>query len=106
MRAFAPDGRILGTAGNDGTARLWDLTDPRRPAPLAVLTGHRDAVRTLAFSPDRRTVATGSSDGSALLWDIDVDAVAARVCRTVSPAVTAEEWRRYFPGHAYRPPCR
>lgn len=31
---FAPDGRTLADAGDDGTIRLWDVTDLRAPRKL------------------------------------------------------------------------
>ena len=64
--AFSPDGRLLATAGNDFTARLWD---PATGELLRTLTGHDTAVWEVAFSPDGRLLATADHDGTARLWD-------------------------------------
>ncbi|MET8156769.1 helix-turn-helix domain-containing protein [Sphaerisporangium sp. NPDC005289] len=67
---YAPGGRLLASAGDDRTVRLWDLSDPRRPRPKATLTGHTDSVNVLAFAPDGRTLASAGSDGVIRLWDV------------------------------------
>jgi WD40 repeat protein/energy-coupling factor transporter ATP-binding protein EcfA2 len=72
--AFSPDGHLLAT-GNLGPAseiRLWDVSGPGEPRPLATLsTSSADAVRLLAFSPDSRTLVTGQqSDDIVSLWDV------------------------------------
>jgi WD40 repeat protein/energy-coupling factor transporter ATP-binding protein EcfA2 len=67
--AAHPDSRVLATASTDKTVRLWDITNPQRPAELATLTGHTDAVNSVAFSPDG-TMATASNDKTVRLWDI------------------------------------
>ncbi|MGF7237905.1 MAG: hypothetical protein ACQSGP_23530 [Frankia sp.] len=68
--ALSPDGHTLATASADHTARLWDVTDVRHPAALAVVTGHTDAVNAVAFSPDGHTLATASADHTTRLWNL------------------------------------
>src|SRR5205807_1165325 len=67
---FRRDGRILVTASADNTARLWDITDPRHPTTLAILTGHTAVVYSAALRPDGRILATASGAHTARLWDI------------------------------------
>jgi WD40 repeat protein/serine/threonine protein kinase/energy-coupling factor transporter ATP-binding protein EcfA2 len=39
------------------------------PHLTAFLSGHHDAVRSVAFSPDGRLIASGSRDGAIMVWD-------------------------------------
>ncbi|RIK78229.1 MAG: serine/threonine protein kinase [Planctomycetota bacterium] len=79
---FAPDGRLIATAGADGRVLVWNPTDARpvdvgrrldglkdAPVPFTELTGHRGPVRTLAFAPDGRTLASGGQDNLVFVWD-------------------------------------
>jgi WD40 repeat protein len=73
--AFDPkDSRIV-TAGQDGTARVWDVRD--LDAPLAVLRGHDAPLRSAEFSPDGRFVLTTAMDSTARLWDPELETTIA-----------------------------
>ncbi|MFI1379940.1 PQQ-binding-like beta-propeller repeat protein [Embleya sp. NPDC020886] len=65
------DGRPIAVTGSDdGTVRIWDLTDGH---PLGKpLTGHQGSVRAVACtSLDGRPVAiSGGNDGTVRIWDL------------------------------------
>ena len=63
---FSPDGEIIATAGEDGKAKIWDLSGQQ----LAELKGHRGPVYNLSFSPDGKEIATAGQDGTVRLWDL------------------------------------
>jgi len=64
--AFSPDGRLLATASEDGTARVHDVATGRL---VTTLDGHESRVYGIAFSPDGSRLATTSHDRGIRLWD-------------------------------------
>ncbi|UKO95946.1 nSTAND1 domain-containing NTPase [Nostoc sp. UHCC 0870] len=65
--SFSPDGKIIATASQDKTVKLWTVTGRE----IATLIGHTDLVRSVKFSPTGKTIATSSWDGNVKLWTIE-----------------------------------
>jgi WD40 repeat protein len=66
--AVSPDGRLLATAHDDRTVRIYDFR--RTNTELARLPAFDDRVQSLVFSPDGRTLATGNDTGRVSLWHV------------------------------------
>lgn len=62
---FSPDGRLVVTASEDGTAAIWEASGGQ---PLHRLGGG-GALRSAHFSPDGSRVLTAGADGQARLWE-------------------------------------
>jgi WD domain, G-beta repeat len=68
--AIAPDGGLVATSSFQGQAALWNVTRPRHPALLEVLSaGSSNALWGEAFSPDSRLLVAAYGGGVAL-WDV------------------------------------
>lgn len=63
---YSSDGTRLAVASYIG---VW-LYDTATYQEIALLTGHRHDVLSLAFSPEGETLASGGVGGTVPLWDI------------------------------------
>jgi WD40 repeat protein/serine/threonine protein kinase len=65
---YAPDGKLLATGCQDGSAVLWDAVSGQR---VRTLTGHAGAVAAVQFSPDGKWLATATEPlAQVKLWDV------------------------------------
>ena len=70
---FAPDGKTLASASDDGTARLWDVAAGRERALLTLSRSTEDgpsALSTIAFAPDGKTLSVAGDGGQIHLFDV------------------------------------
>jgi WD domain, G-beta repeat len=63
--AWAPDGSVLASGGDDGVVGVWDAGTG---ALVRELTGHTGPVNTLAWAPNGAWLAAGTGYGTIVLW--------------------------------------
>ena len=66
--AFSPDGRLLASASDDATSRLWD---PATGAVQGTPEGHLRAVTAITLCPEGHFLATTSEDNTVKVWNFE-----------------------------------
>lgn len=67
--AYSPAGATAAAAWNDGTVRVWRVSDPLRPVLTATFKVRAGAIDGLAFSPNGGILATHAL-GSLEMWKV------------------------------------
>jgi WD40 repeat protein len=99
--AFARDGRLLVTGGEDGL-RLWDVRDPAAPSKVGEVLSSRSAgVDAVAVSSDGRTVVTGESNSVVHLFDITDPVHIAMVHNSIATPDSPTWWVTFDPAADY-----
>lgn len=93
--AFSRDNRTLASGGADLETRLWTtgrLSAQDTPVPQAIspaLSGHTQAVVSVAFSPDGTLLANAGQDRTVMLWDFGAHSTLRAVITGLPAASTA-----------------
>ena len=101
---FTPDGRMLATAGADGTVALHDV-DTRNPIgpPLTV---EPDTYVAAALAPDGSRLFAVSDRHGGLRLDISPEAWKRHACLVASRDLTSREWQRRAARQPHRTVCQ
>lgn len=66
---FNKDATKLATGSDDGTARVWDLSDAKFPE-IGRFGGHEAAVTAVTLAADGKLAISGAANGTLKIWNI------------------------------------
>ena len=65
--SWSPDGKLLATGGDDGTAKVWEESSGR---VVLTLKGLADPIMSVCWSPDGKRLATASAHTTTDVWEV------------------------------------
>ncbi|MGW4914013.1 nSTAND1 domain-containing NTPase [Streptomyces sp. NPDC004270] len=102
--AFTADGDTLLSAAQDGTAILWDTTQPDHPRVRNILYSPGETFTDAAISADGgQAWTTAGSTGRR--WVTNPAHLAQTVCAAADTLPGRGEWESRLPDFAFSPPC-
>jgi WD40 repeat protein len=90
---FSPDGSMLASASNDGSALVWTTSDFNL-APYQ-LKDNTAWIIQVKFSPDNKALFAAYADGKIRRWPTQSDELAQNVIKKISRNFSVEEWQQY-----------
>jgi WD40 repeat protein len=91
--AFDPKWPLVAVAAQDGKARVWNVTHPRKPSRLHIKHSHgneNQPVEAVAFSPNGSLLASGGLDQQVVLWKVRRQGDRFRVKRTLRTLIQSQ----------------
>jgi WD40 repeat protein len=88
---FTNGGKLLASAGADGTVRLWNGSTgaPVKSLPVGTVN------YTIAISPDGKRLVSGGFDGLVRMWDVESGRQLASLLSL--PSAEGERWLLWTP---------
>ncbi|MEV0641874.1 helix-turn-helix domain-containing protein [Streptomyces sp. NPDC050619] len=102
--AFTADGHTLLSAAQDGTAIVWNTTQPQRPTVTNTLHSPGETFTDAAISADGDQVWT-TAGFTGRRWATDPAHTADLMCARADTLPARREWESRLPDFAYRPLC-
>lgn len=65
--AITPDGKLIISASDDSTLKVWDAVDGKK---LRTLLGHSQSVTAIACTPDGKLAISGGADKTLKIWSL------------------------------------